>query len=103
MADTINIQNRSGTTTTTNNAKATTNNGQSVNSSTSNADNTKPAAILELSNATVLESISEQIDKLPEVNEALVASIKQSLAQGEYQPDANVIARKFQEIEKLLP
>jgi hypothetical protein len=62
MADTINIQNRSGTATTTNNAKATANSGQSVNSSASNADKTKPAAILELSNAVVLESISEQID-----------------------------------------
>ena len=103
MTDTINIQNRSGSTTTPNNAKAnaTANNGQSASSSASNADKTKPAAIIELSNAVVLESIGEQIDKLPEVNEARVASIKESLAQGEYQPDANVIARKFQEIEKL--
>ena len=105
MTDTINIQNRSGSTTTPNNAKAnaTANNGQSASSSASNAGKTKPAAIIELSNAVVLESIGEQIDKLPEVNEARVASIKESLAQGEYQPDANVIARKFQEIEKLLP
>lgn len=102
MTDTINIHNRSGTTTPSN-AKATANSGQSVKSSDSSADKNRPAAIVELSNAALLESISEQIDKLPEVNEARVASIKQSIAQGEYQADADVIARKFQEIEKLLP
>lgn len=62
-----------------------------------------PAAIVELSTTGLLQSIGEQIDKLPEVNEAKVASIKQSLAQGDYKTDADIIARKFTEIENLLP
>ena len=62
-----------------------------------------PAAIVELSSSGLLQSIGEQIDKLPEVNEAKIASIKLSLAQGDYKTDAEVIARKFSEIEKLLP
>jgi flagellar biosynthesis anti-sigma factor FlgM len=40
---------------------------------------------------------------LPEVNEARVDAVKQALTKGEYQPDAEVIARKYSEIEKLLP
>ena len=105
MTDAINIQNRPGSSvsTTSNKSKTSANNTQSSNTSASTASNSKPAAIIELSNSGLLDSIGEQIDKLPEVNEARVASIKQSLAQGEYQPDADVIARKFHEIEKLLP
>ena len=30
-------------------------------------------------------------------------AVKQALTKGEYQPDAEVIARKYAEIEKLLP
>ncbi len=105
MTDAINIQNRSGSTVTTSNTKGktTANTEQSANSSASIAGKSNPAAIIELSNSGLLDNIGEQIDKLPEVNEARVASVKQSLVQGEYQPDADVIARKFHEIEKLLP
>ncbi len=60
-------------------------------------------ATVELSNATLLEELAEQIKNLPEVNEARVESVKQALGRGEYEPDAEVIARKYAEIEKLLP
>ena len=53
--------------------------------------------------AALLEELSEQIKNLPEVNEARVDALKQALTKGEYQPDAEVIARKYSEIEKLLP
>lgn len=61
------------------------------------------SAILELGNANLLQRLSDQIQQLPEVNAAKIESVKQALINGEYQPDAEVIAKKFSEIEKLLP
>jgi flagellar biosynthesis anti-sigma factor FlgM len=61
------------------------------------------ASIVELSSATLVAELSEQIKNNPEVNEARVEAIKQALAKGEYHPDAEVIARKYSEIENLLP
>ncbi len=76
---------------------------QSSSARVSSGGDSNPSAIVELSSSGLLQNIGDQIDKLPEVNEAKVASIKQSLAQGEYKPDVEVIARKFSEIENLLP
>lgn len=105
MPDAINIHNRPRNTVSTSDSskKATGDGPQSAKGSGSQAASSNPAAILELSNPGLLEKLGDQIDKIPQVNEARVASVKQSLAQGEYQPDADVIARKFREIEKLLP
>jgi len=64
---------------------------------------TAEASIVELSSATLVEELSERMKNIPEVNEARVEAIKQALGNGEYQPDAEVIARKYSEIEKLLP
>ncbi len=61
------------------------------------------SSTVELSGAALLEELGEQIKNLPEVNEARVDAVKQALTKGEYQPDAEVIARKYSEIEKLLP
>jgi negative regulator of flagellin synthesis FlgM len=61
------------------------------------------AAIVELSSSSVLQDLNASIRDLPEVNTAKIESIKLALAQGEYQPNAEVIAKKFSEIEKLLP
>ncbi|MFT5658597.1 MAG: negative regulator of flagellin synthesis FlgM [Gammaproteobacteria bacterium] len=61
------------------------------------------AAIVELSNSNVLQDLNTAIQQLPEVNSAKVDSVKEALARGEYQPNAEVIAKKFSEIEKLLP
>ncbi|MDH3221530.1 MAG: flagellar biosynthesis anti-sigma factor FlgM [Gammaproteobacteria bacterium] len=58
---------------------------------------------VQLSGAARIDELSEQIKNLPQVNEARVEAVKQALTKGEYQPDAEVIARKYSEIEKLLP
>jgi len=61
------------------------------------------ADIVKLSSTALLEELNEQIKNHPEVNEARVEAVKLALTNGEYQPDAEVIARKYSEIEKLLP
>ena len=106
MTNTVNTNNRLGNTAVPTEPRAKS--SSAANNSTAVASPEKgnpsnPAAIVELSSSGLLQSIGEQIEKLPQVNEAKVASIKQSLAQGEYKADAEVIARKFSEIEKLLP
>ncbi len=67
------------------------------------AAGSKPATlasdVLQLSS----ERIMEQMAKLPEVDQSRVEAIKSAIANGEYQPDPEVIARKFADIEKLLP
>ena len=107
MTDAINTNNRPRSTAVSNEASAKSGaaagNKQGNAASQTQGNQSNPATIVELSNSNLLQNISDQIDKLPEINEAKVASVKQSLAQGEYKPDAEVIARKFSEIEKLLP
>lgn len=57
------------------------------------------SAVVNLSSDQVLD----QIDRVPEVNSSRIESIKTALANGEYKPDPEVIAKKFAEIENLLP
>jgi flagellar biosynthesis anti-sigma factor FlgM len=67
---------------------------------TSRNDGGKAASdVLNLSS----ERIMEQMARLPEVDQGRVEAIKKAIANGEYQPDPEVIARKFAEVEKLLP
>jgi negative regulator of flagellin synthesis FlgM len=61
------------------------------------------STIVNLTSSNVLQQLGDRIEQLPEINSAKVDSIKQALTNGEYKPDAEVIARKFSEIEKLLP
>ena len=107
MTDAINTHNRPGNTAVSNQTRAKSGSAASDASNTASqaqaGKQSSPSSIVELSTSSLLENLGEQIDKLPEVNEARVASIKQSLADGNYSPDAEVIARKFSEIEKLLP
>jgi negative regulator of flagellin synthesis FlgM len=105
MTDAINTQNRPRAT----GVSADTRAGSTAKTSQQGAQG-KPAAstsdeasIVELSSARLVEALSEQIRNLPEVNEARIEAVKQALGNGEYQPDAEVIARKYSEIEKLLP
>jgi len=105
MTDAINTQNRprnSGVSTDTR-AGSTAKANQPGAQGKPAAGTTDEASIVELSSATLVEELSEQIKHIPEVNEARVEAIKQALGNGEYQPDAEVIARKYSEIEKLLP
>ena len=65
--------------------------------------NSGAAAIVELSSANVLQDLNNSVRGIPEVNAAKIESIKLALARGDYQPNAEVIAKKFSAIEKLLP
>ena len=106
MTDPINSQNRlrntgvSGDTRTGATAKS---NKQAAENKSAAGTTAGESAIVELSSTALLEELSEQIKNLPEVNDARVEAVKQALSNGEYQPDAEVIARKYSEIEKLLP
>ena len=109
MTDAINTHNRprnSGVSADTRAGSAAKTNQQSAQKTPQNkpsAGNTDEASRVELSSASLVDELSEQIRNLPEVNEARVEAVKQALGKGEYQPDAEVIARKYSEIEKLLP
>lgn len=105
MTDPINTQNRLRNNGVSSDTRASTavKTGQPSaqgNAGTAKSDET---SIVQLSGAALLEELGEQIKNLPEVNEARVDAVKQALTKGEYQPDAEVIARKYSEIEKLLP
>ena len=105
MTDPINTQNRlrnSGVSSDTR-AGSTAKSSQSAPQSKAAPNKTDESSVVELSGAALLEELSEQIKNLPEVNEARVDAVKQAITKGEYQPDAEVIARKYSEIEKLLP
>ncbi len=104
MTDPINSQNRTRNTAVSpdNRAGAAAKSKQSANQQPA-ATNREETDIVELSSTTLIEELSEQVKNVPQVNEARVEAIKQALSKGEYQPDAEVIARKYSEIEKLLP
>ena len=61
--------------------------------------NAPASAVVELSS----DQLAHELERLPDVDSGRIESIKTALAKGEYQPDPEVIARKFSEIEKLLP
>jgi len=105
MTDAINTQNRPRTTGVSADTRAgsTAKTGQQGAQGKPAASSSDEASNVELSGARLVEELSEQIKNLPEVNEARVDAVKQALGNGEYQPDAEVIARKYSEIEKLLP
>ncbi len=105
MTDPINTQNRLRNTPVSGDARsgASAKTGKPATDGRAPTKSSDDGAIVELSNATLLEQIGEQIKNLPEVNEARVEAVKQAIGRGEYQPDAEVIARKYAEIEKLLP
>ena len=106
MTDPINSQNRLRNTGVSSDTKA----GGAAKSTARETDSQASAGgaaartdVVELSNATLLEALNEQIKNLPEVNSTRVDAVKEALSNGEYQADAEVIARKYSEIEKLLP
>lgn len=58
---------------------------------------------LSLQSTTLTQQLSDKVKSIPEVNQARVDAIKDALARGDYKPDAEQIAKKFIEIESLLP
>lgn len=105
MTDAINTQNRSLSTAIKpeSQPKAGTASKATSPSGSNSSSSSSAAAIVELSSSSVLQDLNASIQGLPEINSAKVESIKLALSQGEYQPNAEVIAKKFSEIEKLLP
>jgi negative regulator of flagellin synthesis FlgM len=67
--------------------------------SRSSAASASASAVVELSSDQILQ----QMQKLPEVDSAKIESIKAAIANGDYKPNAEMIAKKFSEIEQLLP
>jgi flagellar biosynthesis anti-sigma factor FlgM len=105
MTDPINTQNRlrsTGVSADTRAGAAGKTNAQSAQGKPS-AARPDESSLVELSGPALIEALSEQIKNLPEVNDARVEAVKQALSKGDYHPDAEVIARKYSEIEKLLP
>lgn len=83
----------------TNKAKSESNTG-----ATNSADSTtpRPASDVEITSQSTLQEIESRIAELPIVDKAKVEGIKQAIANGDYQIDADAIAKKLVEVEKLL-
>ena len=96
MTDAINSNNRvkSPTLSADQRAKST-----PKETNTSSAPGNSASAVVDLSSSQIMQ----KMESIPEVNTSRVEAIKNAIANGEYQPDPEVIARKFAEIEKLLP
>lgn len=60
------------------------------------------STVVDIKSTKILESMAKEIDKIPDIDSAKVDSIKQAIANGDYQANPEVIAQKFIEIEKLL-
>lgn len=71
---------------------------QAKSAPTENTGSSSASAIVDLSSSKLMA----QIESLPEIDNQRVEDIKTALANGEYQPNPEVIARKFAEIEQLL-
>jgi len=97
MTDAINSHNRVRNTTPTIDNK-----GPSSQSPTSQSSTQSSSTIVDIKSTQLLETLSTEIDKIPDMDMAKVDTIKQSIANGDYQPNADVIAQKFTEIESLL-
>lgn len=95
MTDAINTNNRAKAPNPPANNQANT----TAKSSSGNSAGSPASAVVELSSDQMLK----EMERLPEVNSSRIESIKNALANGEYKPDPEVIARKFSEIENLLP
>ena len=105
MTDAINTQNRLQSTAIRTEIQSNARNGSGQVSNNGDNPTVKPgtADIVKLSSSNVLHDLNACVRELTEVNSARVESIKLALAKGSYQPNAEVIAKKFIEIEKILP
>jgi len=97
MTDAINSHNRVRTTT-----PSIENKGSSTQTSSSQSSPQTSSSVVDIKSTQLLETLSTEIDKLPDMDMSKVDAIKQSITNGDYQPNADVIAQKFIEIERLL-
>ena len=95
MTDAINTNNRVKVP-----AQAPENGGQKpAQGNQTAAPNNTASTVVELSS----EQLLAQMQQAPEVDSNRIEAIKSAISSGQYKPDAEVIAQKFMEIEKLLP
>lgn len=98
MTDAINNQSR-----VTNTTLSIDNKSQPAQKSASNTSSqTTSSTVVDIKSTKILEAMSAKIDQLPDMDLAKIDTIKLSIANGDYQPNADVIAQKFTEIERLL-
>ncbi len=95
MTDAINNNNRIKTPSPSSDSAAK----KSGKSGADTAASSPASTVVELSSSQIMK----QMENVPEVDSSKVEAIKTALANGEYQPDPEVIARKFSELETLLP
>lgn len=98
MTDAISSHNRVRTTTPNIDNKGAS--SQATPSQSSNSQSS--SSVVDIKSTKLLEALSAKIDKIPDMDMAKVDSIKQSIANGDFQPNADVIAQKFIAIERLL-
>lgn len=98
MTDAINTQNRMQTATPSVESK----NPSSQQVAQGSSSQASSSSVVDIKSTKLLEAMFSEIDKIPDMDSAKVDAIKQSIANGDYQPNAEVIAQKFTEIERLL-
>ncbi|MBL7005277.1 MAG: flagellar biosynthesis anti-sigma factor FlgM [Gammaproteobacteria bacterium] len=97
MTDAINTTQHLRSTPTATEAK-----GNSAKSSEQQSPAASSSTVVDIKSTKLAESLSAQVDKTLHIDTAKVESIKLALANGDYQPNPEMIAQKFIEIEKLL-
>ncbi len=99
MTDAINTQNRMRNTT-----PPMENKGQAAQqgSHSQTSPQTTSSTVVDIKSTQLLETMSAEMEKVPDMDMSKVDAIKQSITNGDYQPNAEVIAQKFTEIERLL-
>lgn len=102
MTDPVNTQIRSQTSNSAS-AQNNTNKANTEQSGRPNEGNGSAAVIVELSSSALVKSLDAEIRNTPDIDQGKIDSIKLALQNGEYIPNADVIAEKFAEIESLLP
>ena len=70
-------------------------------SQTNNAPATDSVKLTE--NAKQIAALEKRIDDIPEVDQERVEALKKAINSGEYQVDAESIAKKLTQLESLLP
>ena len=75
----------------------------SANADAASGGSKSSGDVVEITSSALMQSIEEQIQNTASINQEKIDTVKQAIADGEYQPDAEVIAKKYAEIEELLP
>lgn len=102
MTDAINNHNRLRSTPSSIENKTSNSTGQRQPSASSTNTQGSSSAVVNISSTKILASMQSEIDKVADIDQSKIDSIKQALSDGTYQANPDTIAQKFIEIEKLL-